>query len=30
MSWKSHANLLFGNWINHIVYQHTPYDLSEL
>lgn len=30
MNWKSHANLLFGNWINHIVYQHTPYDLSEL
>ncbi|MGI6270582.1 MAG: homoserine O-acetyltransferase MetA [Candidatus Howiella sp.] len=30
MSWKSHANLLFGNWINHIVYQHTPYDLSDL
>ena len=30
MSWKSHANLLFGNWVNHIVYQHTPYDLSEL
>ena len=30
MSWKSCANLLFGNWINHIVYQHTPYDLSEL
>lgn len=28
--WKSHANLLFANWLNHIVYQHTPYDLSEL
>lgn len=28
--WRSHANLLFGNWINHVVYQHTPYDLSEL
>lgn len=28
--WKSHANLLFVNWLNHIVYQHTPYDLSEL
>lgn len=30
VSWRSHANLLFGNWINHIVYQRTPYDLSEL
>ena len=30
MSWKAHANLLFTNWVNHIVYQHTPYDLSEL
>lgn len=28
--WKSHANLLFANWLNHIVYQHTPYDLSTL
>lgn len=28
--WKAHANLLFGNWLNHIVYQHTPYDLSTL
>lgn len=30
MLWKSHANLLYANWINHIVYQHTPYDLSQL
>lgn len=30
MSWKAHANLLVCNWVNHIVYQHTPYDLSEL
>jgi len=28
--WKSHANLLYSNWINYIVYQHTPYNLSEL
>ncbi len=28
--WKSHSNLLFANWLNHIVYQHTPYDLSTL
>ena len=30
MNWRSHASLLFSNWINYIVYQHTPYDLSEL
>lgn len=29
-NWKSHANLLFSNWLNHFVYQQTPYDLSEL
>lgn len=28
--WRSHANLLFSNWLNHIVYQGTPYDLGEL
>jgi homoserine O-succinyltransferase len=27
--WRSHAFLLFGNWINQ-VYQTTPYDLSEI
>ncbi|MEO1601665.1 MAG: homoserine O-succinyltransferase [Pseudomonadota bacterium] len=25
--WRSHAHLLFGNWINE-VYQSTPFDLS--
>ncbi len=28
--WRSHANLLFGNWINYVVYQETPYDLDQL
>ncbi len=28
--WRSHANLLFGNWLNYSVYQRTPYDLAEL
>ena len=28
--WRSHANMLYYNWLNHIVYLHTPYDLSEL
>ncbi len=27
--WRSHAHLLFQNWINEI-YQTTPYDLSEI
>ncbi len=30
MNWRSAASLLFSNWVNHIVYQHTPFDLSEL
>lgn len=30
VTWRSHANLLFSNWLNHIVYAHTPYDLSRL
>ena len=30
MNWRAHANLLFSNWVNHIVYQRTPYDLSSL
>lgn len=28
--WRSHANLLFTNWLNYHVYQETPYDLGEL
>lgn len=28
--WRSHANLLFSNWLNYYVYQATPYDLGEL
>lgn len=27
--WKSHAHLLFGNWINNI-YQTTPYDMTKI
>lgn len=29
VKWRSHANLLFKNWIN-IIYQETPYDLNEV
>ncbi len=28
--WRSHANLLYSNWLNYFVYQATPYDLSEI
>lgn len=28
--WKSHANLLFVNWLNYAVYQATPFRLEEL
>lgn len=30
VSWRSHANLLYQNWLNYYVYQYTPFDLSEL
>lgn len=26
--WRSHAYLLFSNWLNYYVYQLTPYDLK--
>lgn len=28
--WRSHANLLFSNWLNYFVYQQTPYNLDTL
>jgi homoserine O-succinyltransferase len=28
--WRSHANLLFSNWLNYFVYQETPYDLNKI
>lgn len=28
--WRSHANLLFSNWLNYFVYQMTPFDLERL
>jgi homoserine O-succinyltransferase len=27
--WRSHAHLLFGNWINEL-YQTTPFDLAKI
>ena len=26
--WKSHGNLLFGNWLNYYVYQQTPFNFD--
>ena len=30
VTWRSHANLLFSNWLNYYVYQETPYDVNRL
>jgi homoserine O-succinyltransferase len=30
VSWRSHANLLFSNWLNYFVYQTTPYDVNAI
>lgn len=30
VTWRSHANLLFSNWLNYYVYQETPYDVNKL
>jgi homoserine O-succinyltransferase/O-acetyltransferase len=30
LSWRSHANLLFSNWLNYYVYQETPYDIQNI
>lgn len=30
MSWVSTANVIYMNWLNHYVYQATPYDIEEI
>ena len=30
VNWRSHANLLYANWLNYYVYQETPYDLDTM
>ena len=30
VTWRSHANLLYQNWLNYYVYQATPYDLDSI
>ncbi|MBQ0083978.1 MAG: homoserine O-succinyltransferase [Clostridiales bacterium] len=28
--WRSHAHLLYSNWLNYFVYQTTPYDIEDI
>ncbi|MBQ2686516.1 MAG: homoserine O-succinyltransferase, partial [Clostridia bacterium] len=28
--WRSHANLLFSNWVNYYLYQETPFNVDEI
>lgn len=30
VTWRSHANLLYSNWLNYYVYQTTPYDINTI
>ena len=30
VTWRSHANLLYSNWLNYYVYQTTPYYISTI
>lgn len=30
VTWRSHANLLFSNWLNYFVYQSTPYNIEDI
>ena len=29
VTWRSHAHLLFSNWLNYFVYQTTPFDFTR-
>ncbi len=29
VNWRSHANLLYSNWLNYYVYQETPYEFKK-
>lgn len=30
VSWRSHASLLFSNWLDYCVYQETPYEITAI
>jgi homoserine O-succinyltransferase len=30
VTWRSHAFLLYANWLNYCVYQRTPYNVASI
>jgi homoserine O-succinyltransferase len=30
MTWRSHAHLLYANWLNYYVYQRTPFNVQSI
>ena len=30
VTWRSHAQLMYSNWLNYYVYQTTPYDIEQI
>lgn len=30
VTWRSHANLIYANWLNYYVYQRTPYIIGDI
>ncbi len=30
VTWRSHGNMIFLNWLNYYLYQETPYDLNDI
>jgi homoserine O-succinyltransferase/O-acetyltransferase len=30
VNWRSHASLLYTNWLNYYVYQRTPYNIEDI
>ena len=30
VTWRSHANLLYSNWLNYYVYQITPFNIEKI
>jgi homoserine O-succinyltransferase len=30
VTWRSHANLFYTNWVNYYVYQETPYNIDDI
>ena len=30
VTWRSHANLIYTNWLNYYVYQRTPYIIADI